>query len=297
MKEGIGFMGNESITYQKITEFIANKNLSIYEEYMLQNFLDRTIKDDRKCLASAIIKRIEENDTAFIEYIKHKDLCLFILGKCFFETTMGTMEPEKINLKKICEFTREVIEEFGLKANEEILFMQMLQMGLNQMDDEKILKFSPDRMMYRKYAASKVDISYIRNPYSEEDAEKIMNWAKYHPADVRAQAVSLWFTKGLTLKDIVRLTKKECWGKAEERLVRNGIQLFCIPIRSKIVRQALNTHPPKVEYVFSVPNSDCTGWERLSEKGLLLKLKAICKKIGITYKPILINEAIKISKD
>ena len=99
------------------------------------------------------------------------------------------------------------------------------------------------------------------------------------------------------MKDIVTLTKKECWGKPEERIVRNGIQLFCIPIRSKIVRQALNTHPPKVEYIFSVPNSDYTGWERLSEKGLLLKLKAICKKIGITYKPILINEAIKISKD
>ena len=290
-------MLNESITYQKITEYIAENNLSIYEEYQLKKYLDRTIKNERKCLASAIVKKIEENDSALIEYIKHKDLCLLILEKCFFETAMGTMEAEKINLKKISEFTREVIEEFGLKAHEEILFMQMLQMGLNQMDDEKCLKFSPDRMLYRKYVASKVDISYIRNPYSDEDTEKIMDWANNHPADVRAQAVSLWFTKGLTLKDIVTLTKKECWGEPEERIVRNGIQLFCIPIRSKIVRQALNTHPPKVEYIFSVPNSDYTGWERLSEKGLILKLKAICKKIGITYKPILINEAIKISKD
>lgn len=290
-------MVKESKDYQAIIDFIAESNLSIYEEYQLKKFLDKAIKNEGKCLASAIIKRIEKNDAALIEYIKHKDLCLFILDKCFWETETGTMEAEKLTLKVINDFTSKVIEKFGLKAHEEILFMRMLQMGLNQMDDEKILKFSPDRMLYRKYAASKVDISYISNPYTEEDTEKIMNWANNHPADVRAQAVSLWFTKGLTLKDIVTLTKKECWGKPEERIVRNGIQLFCIPIRSKIVRHALNTHPPEVEFVFSVSNSDCTGWERLSEKGLLLKLKAICKKIGITYKPILINEAIKISKD
>lgn len=288
-------MGKESITYQKITEFIAEKNLSVYEEYMLQNFLDRTIKNDRKCLASAIVKKIEENDTALIEYIKHKDLCLFVLEKCFWETETGTMEAEKLTLKVINDFTSKVIEKFGLKAHEEILFMQMLQMGLSQMDDEKILKFSPDRMLYRKYAASKVDISYISNPYTKEETKKIMDWAKYHPADVRAQAVSLWFTKGLTLKDIATLTKKECWGKPEERIARNGIQLFCIPIRSKIVRRALDTHPPKVEYVFSVPNSDGSGWKKLTEKGLLINLKYICKQIGIIYRPILVNEAIKLN--
>ena len=288
-------MGNESITYQNITEFIAENNLSIYEEYQLKKFLEKTIKNERKCLASAIIKRIEGNDTAFMEYIKHKDLCLFILEKCFFGTAVGTMEGEKLNLKKIHEFCREVIEEFGLKVHEEILFMQMLQIGLNQMDDEKILKFGPDRMLYRKYVASKVDISYISNPYTEEETEKIMDWAKYHPADVRAQAVSLWFTKGLTLIDIVTLTKKGCWGKCEERVKREGSELFRASFRTEIVRRALDTHPPKVEYVFSVPNSDGSGWKKLTEKGLLINLKHICKQIGIIYRPILVNEAIKLN--
>lgn len=111
---------------------------------------------------------------------------------------------------------------------------------------------------------------------------------------MRAQAVSLWFTKGLTLIDIVTLTKKGCWGKCEERVKREESDLFRATFRTEIVRRALNTHPQNVKYVFSVLNSDYAGWEGLTERGLLIKLKAICKKTGIVYKQILINEAIKL---
>lgn len=286
-------MIKESKDYQEITDFIAKKNLSVYEEYKLKKLLDRVLKDDRKCLASAIVKKVEENVGVPPQYTKCWDSYLFILEKCFWETETGTMDSEKLTPKIISGFIGEVMAEFGLKDYEEILFMLMLQMGLNKMDDDKILKFSPDRMLYRKYASSKADISYIPNPYSEEETEKIMNWAKTHPASVLTQATSLWFTKGLTLKDIVNLTKKDCW--SENCIERDGIELFRTSIRSKIVRRALDTHPPKVEYVFSVPNSDGSGWKKVTEKGLLINLQHICKQIGIIYKPILVNEAIKLN--
>lgn len=283
-------MIKESKGYQEITDFIAKKNLSVYEEYKLKKLLDSVLKDDRKCLAVAIVKKVEENAGALKKSKKFWDLYLFILEKCFWETEVGTMEAKKLTLKIISDFTSEVIEKFGLEDDEEILFVLMLQMGLNKMDDDKILKFSPDRMIFRKYASSKADISYIPNPYSEEETEKIMNWAKTHPASVLTQATSLWFTKGLTLKDIVNLTKKDCWG--ENCIEREGIELFRTSFRAKIVRRALDMHPPKVEYVFSVPNSDGSGWKKLTEKGLLINLKHICKQTGIIYKPILVNEAI-----
>lgn len=283
-------MVNESSVFQQITELIIERQLSVTEEYKLKEFLNRVLINGRKCLASAIVKKVEENVGALKKNKKCWNLYLFILEKCFWETEVGTMEAEKLTLKIINDFTSEVIEKFGLKDYEEILFMQMLQMGLNQMDDDKFLEFFPDRMMYRKYAASKVDISYISNPYSEEDTEKILNWAETHPASVLIQATSLWFTKGLTLKDIVNLTKKDCWG--EDCIEREGIELFRTSFRAKIVRRALDTHPPKVEYVFSVPNSDGSGWKKLTEKGLLINLKHICKQTGIIYKPILVNEAI-----
>lgn len=283
-------MIKESKGYHEITDFIAKKNLSVYEEYKLKKLLDSVLKDDRKCLAAAIVKKVEENAGALKKSKKFWDLYLFILEKCFWETEVGTMEAKKLTLKIISDFTSEVIEKFGLEDDEEILFVLMLQMGLNKMDDDKILKFSPDRMIFRKYASSKADISYIPNPYSEEETEKIMNWAKTHPASVLTQATSLWFTKGLTLKDIVNLTKKDCWG--ENCIEREGIELFRTSFRAKIVRRALDMHPPKVEYVFSVPNSDGSGWKKLTEKGLLINLKHICKQTGIIYKPILVNEAI-----
>lgn len=287
-------MGKDDDMFQHTKKSIIGNCFSIVEEYKLWELLGQRIKEGRKCLASAIVDKVDENDEVIKSYEKYKELYLFILKKCFWETEAGTMNAEKLTSKIVNDFIIEVMEEFGLKEYEESLFMQMLQMGLNRMEDEGILKFSPDRLLFRKYVASKNDISFIKNLYLETETEKIMEWAKKHPADVRAQAVSMWFTKGLTLTDIVTLTKRGCWGRPDERIKRAGIELFQIPIRGEIVRRALDTHPKDVKYVFSVPSSDYSTWERLTERGLLIKLKAICKKTGIVYKPILINEAIRL---
>lgn len=290
-------MEKEENMFQQTKKSIIGNYFSIVEEYELWELLGQRIKEGRKCLATAIVEKVDENDGIIKSYTKCKNLYLSVLKKCFWETEAGTINAEKLTSKIINDFIIQIREEIDLKEYEECVFMQMLQMGLNKLEDEGLLKFNPDRLMYRKYAASKVSISYISNPYSDKETNKIMEWAKTHPACVFSQAIALWYTKGLTLEDIVNLTKKDCWDSGQNRrcIKREGIELFQISIRAEIVRRALNTHPPKVEYVFSIPNSDKSGWKRLTERGLLIKLKHICKELDICYKPILSNEAIKLN--
>lgn len=286
----------KSDMFLRVKEVVMIDALSVAEEHELLDILLDRINGRRKCLASVIEKeiRIYENEECSFE--KYRNFYLDINQRFFWETVVGSMEAGKLSSKIIKDFIAEVREQFVLEEIEEYAFIQLLQIGLNKLEDDGEMKFPSDRLIYRKFAASKRDITFIRNPYSETETTTIMKWAESHPADVRAQAVSLWFTKGLTLNDIVTLTKRDCWGKSEERIVRDGIELFCTSARAKIVRRALDTHPPKVKYIFSVPSSDYIGWERLTEKGLLIKLKTICKKTGIVYKQILVNEAIKLNK-
>lgn len=287
-------MDIENDILQNIEESIIKNDISLTDKYELWLFLEKNIKEHNRCLAVVIFNEITENKKESMK--TYKSLCIFVLEQCFWKTETGCMDASKLSRKKIGAFITEVMEKFNLKEIEKAIFIQLLEIGLVRLEERGMLNFIPDRMLSRKYIASKVAISYIQNPYTKEETEKFMEWAKEHPADVRTQAVSLWFTKGLTLTDIVTLTKKGCWGDSKHVgcIEREGMELFRSTARSQIVRRALDTHPKNVQYVFSVSNSDYSGWERLTERGLLLKLKAICKKTGIPYKPILINEAISL---
>ena len=278
--------------FQNIKISVEENKLSVHEQYMLYKLLGEKLDGQDKCLAIVIDEEIRKNESTK----KYMELYSHILNLCFWETETGCTKAEKLSAKAVRAFISKVRDSFGLKEIEELVFMQLLALGLKKMEDDGLLKFVPDGRMFRRYIASKRDISYIQNPYTEEETEKIMEWSNTHPADVRAYAVSLWFTKGLTLTDIATLTKKDCWGdkRQEGRIERAGIALFQHTVRAQIVWRALNTHPKDVQYVFAIPNADYSGWEKLTERGLQVKLKAICEKTGVQYKPILTNEAIRL---
>ena len=256
------------------------------------SILSGRINGKSKCLASVIDHEMRVFENEKYAFDDHRDFYLNVTQKYFWGTEAGVMPPTMLSAKTIVNLISEVKEQLGPKWEEEYAFMQLLQIGLNKLEENGDLNFAPDRLMYRKFVASKKTVSFIKNPYSEAETEMIMQFAESHPADIRSLALSLWFTKGLTLHDIVSLTKKDCCSKQGKSIEREGIELFPSSIRSKIIKRALSTHPSSEEYIFSVPNSDYTGWERLSEKGLLIKLGYICKETGIQYKPILTNEAI-----
>ena len=277
--------------FLQMKEVIMADELSVEEEYKLLDILSGRINGKSKCLASVIDHEMRVFENEKYAFDDHRDFYLNVTQKYFWRAEKGIMPAAMLSAKTIKEYIIEVKEQLGPKWEEEYAFMQLLQIGLNKLEEDGALNFSPDKLLYRRFAASKSTMTFIKNPYSEAETQKIMQWADSHPADIRSLALSLWFTKGLTLHDIVSLTKKDCCSKQGKNIEREGIQLFPSPIRSKIVKRALATHPSS-EDVFSVPNSDYTGWERLSEKGLLIKLGYICKETGIQYKPILTNEAI-----
>ena len=177
MKEGKMLMEKEDM-FRQIEEFILSNGLSVVGEYKLWSLLENRINGREKCLASVIDKEIREYEDDEHSFGEYRDFYLNISRKCFWETETGSMEAAVLSSKIIEEFIIEMEEQYGLGENEKYAFMQMLQIGLNKLDDEGILKFSPDRLMFRKFAASKSAVSFIRNPYSEAETEKIMEWAK-----------------------------------------------------------------------------------------------------------------------
>lgn len=283
--------------FLQIKEVIMADGLSVEEEYKLLDIISGRINGKSKCLASVIdqeMRAFENEKYAFDDY---RDFYLNVTQKYFWETETGIMQAAMLSAKIIRDFIIEAKKQLGLEGKEEYAFMQLLQIGLNKLEKDGELNFFPDKLLYRKFAASKSTMTLIKNPYSEAETQKIMQWADKHPADIRSLAITLWFTKGITLHDIVSLTKKDCGSRRGKSVERGGSELFLSPIRSNIVKRALATHPSTVEYVFSVPKADYSGWEKLTEQGLLIKLSRICKETCIPYKPILINEAIQLETD
>lgn len=278
-----------------IIQMISKNQLSLEDEARIRKMLEeKQRKQEYRCIAdvieSEVMRKIESKD------ITIKKACQSVYRKCFMETQIGNMELAELTEKNISEFGRKVRNSFGLDKNEKIFFMAMLQTGLNKLSEDGHLNFIPDKDMYKRFIESGCSICYIDNPYSNEETESIMTWAEKHPADVRGIALSLWFAKGISLTEIVGLTKQDCWGgkRTEDSTMKFRENLFKSSIRSKIVWRSLNLHPKDVKEVFVIPNEDGSGWKKLTEWGLQRKLWYICKDLEISYKRIYKDEAIKL---
>lgn len=279
-----------------IIQIISDNQLPLEDEIKIKEIIERKHKkeDGRKdrCLAdvikSEIIGKMSAKDS------KIKNISKAVYKKCFMKSGIGNTDSSELTEKKIKEFEKTFRSSSVLNKDERICFMALLQTGLNILSNSGMLGFVPDKKMFDKFLNSEHIINYIENPYSEEETEKIMKWAEEHPTDVRGIAVSLWFTKGISLTEIVNLTKKDCWNGVREKdsIMMFDKNLFNSSIRSEIVWKSLNLHPKEEEDVFVIPKKDGRGWEKFTEGGLQKKLWYICKEIGITYKRIYPNEAI-----
>lgn len=284
-----------------VTRIIASGQLSPLEEVRIKKMIEekqkKTGSQKGRCLTDAVKEEMVRRMGA--EDVGIKDIYYSVFKKCFEENRIGRMDAFKLSDAIVKKYKKDVTELYGLSENELIIFMEMFQMGLEKMEIEGMLDFVPAPDIFQKIHVSGQRVSYIGNPYSNGETEKIMRWAECHPTDARGLAVSLWFTGGISLMEIVNLTKKDCWGnnkRALDSLMEFNEGLFNVSIRSVIVRKALDLHPRDVRYVFVVPRQDSSGWKKLTEKGLQRKLAYICQDIGIPYKKIDRNEAIKLSR-
>ena len=277
-----------------VTQMISSDQFSDEEETKIKMLIEerqRKREESRsgKCLAEVI--EAEIGAKLVLDDIKMKNMCQSVYNQCFKETRVGKMDSFKLTEKLINNFQKNVRDLYGLNEKEMIFFMGMLQVGLNKMAEDGLLSFAPDKEIFHDFVNAKNRTSYIENPYSPEETCKIMKWSEAHPIDVRGLAVSLWFTGGISLTEIVNLTKKDCWGNGIMKFEKG---LFETGIRPQIVRKALDQRPKDVKYVFVIPRQDKSGWKRLNEFGLQKKLWHICKIIGIEYKKIDKNQAVKL---
>lgn len=280
-----------------VVQMISNGQLSDEEETrILDMIVDKQARNCSKsiCLAEAVesgmVKKIENGIAAI------KEMHDFVLVKCFKETAVGNMDSLELSEEIIRKFDEDVRKSFGLSRSETAFFVGMLRAGLNKMAADGALNFDPNVCFSSNTINSRQEILYIDNPYTEEETQKIMQWVQGHPADVRGIAVSLWFMKGISLTEIVNLTKKDCWGgvRTEQSSMKFKETLFKSSARSQIVWKSLYLHPRTVKEVFVIPKKDGSGWKKLTEWGLQKKLRHICKDIGIEYKGIRENEAIRL---
>lgn len=281
-----------------VIQMIGSGQLSFEDEARIRQTIEGRQKgtgDGQKgrCLAGVIdsemAAKMASQDTAM------RNMFWSVYKKCFKDSRVGKMDASKLTEKTVNKFEKDVRELYGLDENEMVFFMGMFQVGLDKMAEEGLLEFVHDRQRFRDFIGSRHRISYIGNPYSSGETEKIMNWSELHPTDARGLAVGLWFTGGISLTEIVNLSKKDCWGRrTADSIMQFDEGLFRVRRRAEIVRNALNLHPADVRYVFAIPRDDGSGWKRLTGMGLQKKLGCICRAVGISYKKIKEDEAIRL---
>ncbi len=276
---------NKVTTLGDMIKQIINENqLSEVDEAEIQKLLEEKGKkkeEDRgTCLASVIEKELENAIRTGQICEENVELYKSVFDKVIRESEIGNMPAEDLSDMLIRKFVLQAEKTY--KRNRTCLkcFTGMVQTGLNKMAEKDMLRFVPDRHIYRNYLMyPDREIHYIDNPYSSEEIEKIKEWIELHPKDIRGLALGLWFAGDVSLAEIANLKKED----ANKGILRKYK-------RARFITRALKLHSQRGDYVFMVINDG--QWEKFTPQGFMMKLYHICNKLGIKYKRINRNEAM-----
>lgn len=232
------------------------------------------------CLASVIENELEKAIQSGQICEEHVGLYKSIFEKMIRESEIGNMPAKELSDILIKKFVLQAGKVYERDRTRLKCFTGMLQTGLNKMAEEDMLRFVPDRHIYRNYLIyPDKEIHYIDNPYTDAETEKIKEWRDLHTNDIRGLALGLWFTGNATLLEIVNLKKEDA---------RKGI--FKKWKKARFISKALELNPKNGDYVFMTKSEG--NLEKLTAQGLMMKLYHICNKLGIKYKKINKNEAM-----
>ena len=232
------------------------------------------------CLASVIKNELEKAIQSGQICEEHVGLYKSIFEKMIRESEIGNMPAKELSDILIKKFVLQAGKVYERDRTRLKCFTGMLQTGLNKMAEEDMLRFVPDRHIYRNYLIyPDKEIHYIDNPYTDAETEKIKEWRDLHTNDIRGLALGLWFTGNATLLEIVNLKKEDA---------RKGI--FKKWKKARFISKALELNPKNGDYVFMTKSEG--NLEKLTAQGLMMKLYHICNKLGIKYKKINKNEAM-----
>ena len=232
------------------------------------------------CLASVIENELEKAIQSGQICEEHVGLYKSIFEKMIRESEIGNMPAKELSDILIKKFVLQAGKVYERDRTRLKCFTGMLQTGLNKMAEEDMLRFVPDRHIYRNYLIyPDKEIHYIDNPYTDAETEKIKEWIDLHTNDIRGLALGLWFTGNATLLEIVNLKKEDA---------RKGI--FKKWKKARFISKALELNPKNGDYVFMTKSEG--NLEKLTAQGLMMKLYHTCNRLGIEYKKINKNEAM-----
>lgn len=240
----------------------------------------KKMEDDKICLASIIEKEL-------VCAIKSGQICeanagLYqsVFDKSIKNSEIGNMPVAELSNMLIKKFVLQAGKTYERNKTQLKCFTGMLQTGLNKMAEEDMLRFVPDRHIYRNYLMyPDREIHYIDNPYSTEETEKIKEWIDLHPNDIRGLALGLWFAGDVSFVEIANM-----------KLDDGHNDIFRKWERARFITNALKLHSKNKNYVFMAINSG--RLEKLTPQSFQMKLYHICNRLGLEYKRINRNEAI-----
>lgn len=270
-----------TILCQIVNQIIDEDQLP--DEAEIRKILEEKVKMEKEigvCLASVIEKELENAIRTGQICEENVELYKSVFDKVIRESEIGNMPAEDLSDMLIRKFVLQAEKTY--KRNRTCLkcFTGMVQTGLNKMAEKDMLRFVPDRHIYRNYLMyPDREIHYIDNPYSSEEIEKIKEWIELHPKDIRGLALGLWFAGDVSLAEIANLKKED----ANKGILRKYK-------RARFITRALKLHSQRGDYVFMVINDG--QWEKFTPQGFMMKLYHICNKLGIKYKRINRNEAM-----
>lgn len=260
--------------------------------------LERDAKRSCRCLAE-YVEREMDLLVAWQEEIVRKR-CRMLGKLCFRESRIGSMDAADLSAADIRKLIILTAETRRMKIEDRLLFMLMLQNALNALAQQGILGFTLSQNVWREYKAATDKVTFIKNPYTPEEVQKITEWIDGNRHDMAGLAAGLWLEADITADEITGLKKESlmdadgvCTGSptvakknaAEDYLAIAGR-------RGRIIQDALTLHESKnMEYIFMSKNKE--GWKKMLGGCVQLKMSRICRDIGITYKPFRCTDAIK----
>lgn len=270
---------------QIVSRIISENQLPDAAEAELRKILEEETpekkEEDRKiCLTSVIETELEKA-------IKSGQICessvrmyQTVFNKSIKNSEIGNMSATELSDILIRKFVLQAEKTYGMDRTRLKCFTGMLQTGLNKMAEEDMLRFVPDRHIYRNYLMyPDREIHYIDNPYSTEETEKIKEWIDLHPNDIRGLALGLWFAGDVSFVEIANM-----------KLDDGHNDIFRKWERARFITNALKLHSKNKNYVFMAINNG--RLEKLTPQSFQMKLYHICNRLGLEYKRINRNEAI-----
>lgn len=231
----------------------------------------------------------------------HKQGCAIDAYNSVFKYYLQGIVPANKNVSEFTEYDLKVsilvaAEKDGYSEKEWLLFLNVLQAALDNMNRKGILGFAPPIDMDKHLREKMKKRRWIGNPYADRELAKITGYLEKRKYDAQALALRFWLQGGITLEDTANLKTDYLYGVRHigvDVLKKNETEDY-LPLskkRKQIIKAALELHHgTEQEYIFMDAKEGML--QKVMLNSLSLKMMHICNRVGAVYTPIKQSDAI-----